>query len=138
MPYTIRDDIATADVCFEIEAKTLEELFRDAALATESVMVELKTVKKKIKKEIALKNENNEKLLFDFLEELIFLKDSELFLFSDFKITLKEKKATIIAFGEKINKETMSLKTDVKAITLHMFAIEKKASGWFCRIILDI
>ncbi len=139
MAYTFREDITTADVCFDVEAKTLENLFKDAALAIEEVMVDLKSVKKKIKKEITLENTTLEKILFDFLEELIYLKDAEQFLASDFEVKNTGKfKLKVLAKGEKINKKTMKLRTDVKAVTLHQFIIKQEKGKWFSRVILDI
>ncbi|MEK6826460.1 MAG: archease, partial [Nanoarchaeota archaeon] len=76
----------TADVMFEAYGKTLNELFENAALATQETQVDLKDVKGKIKRKINLKNKSIEMLLFDFLQELIFLKDSQYSLFSKFKI----------------------------------------------------
>ncbi|MEK6922189.1 MAG: archease, partial [Nanoarchaeota archaeon] len=46
----------TADVMFEAYGKTLNELFENAALATQETQVDLKDVKGKIKRKINLKN----------------------------------------------------------------------------------
>ncbi len=139
MAYTFREDITTADVCFEVKAKTVENLFKDAGLATEEVMVELKTVTKKIKQEITLENTTLEKLLFEFLEELIYLKDAEQFLASSFEVKIAGKfKLKVLAKGDKINPKTMELRTDVKAVTLHQFIVKQEKGRWFARVILDI
>ena len=77
MVYRFREDMATADVAVEVQAKTLNQLFTDAGMAVAEQSANPKTVKPKIKKEIKLKETNLEKLLFNFIEELIFIKDSE-------------------------------------------------------------
>ena len=82
----------TADVMFEAYGKNLNEVFRNSALAVFDVQCDLKKVKRKIKKKIKLKNENAEDLLFDFLEELIYLKDARYMLFGRFDIGIKKKK----------------------------------------------
>ena len=132
----------TADVLFEAEGKDLGELFEAAGLATEETQVDLKDVKQKIKKKIGLEKDNVEMLLFDFLQELIFLKDAKLLLFSDIKVSVEEKdkkyylNATLK--GEKLDQKKHNLKVDVKAVTLHRFEVKKVKNGWFARIILDI
>ncbi len=131
----------TADVLFEAEGKTLGELFEAAGLATEETQIDLKGLKSKIKKEIKLKNESVEMLLFDFLQELIFLKDAKLLLFSKIKVSVSEGKTNKLKAtleGEKIDPKKHELKVDVKAVTLHRFEVKKTKSGWFARVILDI
>ena len=131
----------TADVLFEAEGKNLGELFEACGLATEETQVDLKGVKTRIKKEISLEKDNIEMLLFDFLQELIYLKDAELLLFSKIKVSVSEgkiNKVKAVLEGEKINPKKHELKVDVKAVTLHRFEVKKIKTGWFARIILDI
>ena len=131
----------TADIMFEAYGKTLNELFENAALATEETMIELKEIKLKTLKEVEFKNDNVEKLLYDFLSELIFLKDAELLLFSKIKVKIKlvkkiyELKA--ILSGERLTNKHKQ-KVDVKAVTFHKFKIEKINNNYLARVILDI
>ena len=132
----------TADVLFEAEGKDLDELFEACGLATEETQVDLKDVEEKIKKEISLEKDNIEMLLFDFLQELIFLKDAELLLFSSIKVSITEKnkkyRLKAVLKGEKLDQKKHELKVDVKAVTLHRFEVGKVGKGWFARVILDI
>lgn len=132
----------TADVMFEAYGKNLNEVFRNAALAVFDVQCNLKKIGEKIKKRIKLKNESAEDLLFDFLGELIYLKDAKYLVFGKFDVKIKEKKGKYFldatACGEKINPKKHELKTDVKAITLHEFFLKKTKNGWRCRVLLDI
>lgn len=136
MKYRILDH--TADVMFECYGKNLHELFANAAIATTDVMVERKSVGKKVKKVIELQNDKTDNLLFDFLEEIIYLKDAEELLFKEFKVTIKDGKLKAICLGEKINRKKHILKLDVKAVTLHKFEVKKTAKGWKAVFILDI
>ena len=132
----------TADVMFEAQGKNLNEVFRNSALAVFDVQCNLKNVRSKIKKKIKLKNSVVGDLLFDFLEELIYLKDAKYLLFGKFDVKIKETKGEyildVIAYGEKINPKKHELKTDVKAITLHEFFLKKVKDGWKCKVLLDI
>lgn len=86
------EGIVTADAAFDAFGKTLEELFENAALATAEVMADLKTVKTKTTKTIEITAENAEQLLFKFLDQIVFLKDSENILFKKFKVKIADGK----------------------------------------------
>ncbi|HLD07408.1 MAG TPA: archease [Candidatus Nanoarchaeia archaeon] len=135
--YRFFDDIATADAAFEAYGKDLPELFTNSALATFSVMAELKRVAPKIKKEIALQNPSTDGLLFDFIQELIYLKDADYMLFSKFTVQIAGGNLAATAYGEHINPKKHQLLTDVKAMTLHMYSVQRTKSGWKAFIILD-
>ena len=128
----------TADIMFEVYGKSLNELFENSGLACTDVMVDRSSLNKNIKKEISLDNKKIDNLLFDFLEEIIYLKDAELLLFKDFKVSVEDGRLKAACFGEKINRERHKLKLDVKAITLHKFEVKKEKKGWKAVFILDI
>ena len=136
MNYRILDH--TADIMFECYGKSLNELFENSAIATTDVMVDRSSLKKKVKKEIALENKKVDDLLFSFLEEIIYLKDAELLLFKNFKVAVKDGKLKAVCSGEEIDRKKHTLKLDVKAITLHKFEVKKTARGWKAVFILDI
>jgi SHS2 domain-containing protein len=141
MPYRYLEDIATADAAFEVEGKTLEELFRDAAIATFEVMADTGTVKPEVTRKIELENEGVDNLLFDWLSELVYLKDAESLIFRRFDVDIRKNdayklKATVS--GEPINQRKHSLRSDVKAVTYHMFEVKKTGENWTARVVLDI
>jgi SHS2 domain-containing protein len=76
MPYEYLPDIAIADVAFRAKGKTVEGLFAAAAEATTNVMVDdLSTIRDAEEIHIDLSENALDMLLFDFLNELIYLKD---------------------------------------------------------------
>ena len=131
----------TADIMFEAYGSSLNELFQNSGLATEETMVNLKQIKPVIKKEIKLENKTLEGLLYDFLAELIFLKDAELLLFSKIKASVKKQKEHYFLkaelSGEKLTKNHEQ-KVDVKAVTWHKFKIENLKDNIKATVILDI
>ena len=139
--YIFLNDIATADVAIESRGDTLEELFTASAMATFEVMADTSGIQPEIKKVLHLENSEIDGLLFDWLAELIYLKDSEYMLFGkyDMKIT-KNTNYQLDAeiFGEEINQSKHDLRCDVKAITFHLFEVYEKDSKWISRFILDI
>jgi SHS2 domain-containing protein len=143
MPYKYLEKLSLADVAFEATAKTLAQLIEQAALATTNTMVkDLKSVSPKVTKRLRLRESTAEKLLFSFLEELIYLKDAELLLFSKFEIGVKEGKEgyelAAVCKGEKLDMKKHELLVDVKAVTMHHYEVKETKKGWFARVILDI
>ncbi|MBI5392016.1 archease [Candidatus Woesearchaeota archaeon] len=132
----------TADLIFEAYGTTLEELFANAGLATEEVMVNLKTVTPTEKKAFKLQAESVEELLYHFLEELIFLKDTDSLLFSEFvfKVQFLKQNYVLTGFGkgEIINPEKHDLGQDVKAVTKHLFEVKQQGMIWTAKVLLDI
>ncbi|MBT5304042.1 MAG: archease [Candidatus Scalindua sp.] len=139
--YIFLDDIATADVAIESRGDTLEELFTASAMATFEVMADTSGIQPEIKKILHLENSEIDGLLFDWLAEIIYLKDSEYMLFGkyDIKIT-KDTDYQLDAkiLGEEINQSKHDLRCDVKAITFHLFEVYEKNGKWISRFILDI
>lgn len=142
MPYRFLENYAIADVAFEATGKTIEELFESSALAVTNTMVkDLKSVKQKVTKNIEVKSDTLEMLLFNFLQELIFLKDAKLLLFNKFDIRIskgKKLKLTVKASGEKLDMKKHELLVDVKAVSMHNYKVQKTKSGWSVSVILDV
>ncbi len=131
----------TADILFEAYGKTLDELFVNCALAVEATMVELKSVKAAVRKEIVVQEETVEKALYAFLEELLFIKDTDQLLFKECKVKIEKKKGyklVAVCKGEKINPKKHRLLDDTKAITMHEFEVKQEKNGWKARIIVDV
>ncbi len=139
--YNILTEEVKSDFAFEVFADTLNELFRGAGIAMMEAMVDLEKFKAERLWEFELQAENLELLLFDFLGELVYLKDVEVALFNDYDIKIEENnecKLTCKAHGAKINYETDELLTDVKAVTMYKFKLEKKEKEWYCHVIVDL
>jgi SHS2 domain-containing protein len=143
MPYKFLEEIGTADIAFEATGRDLPELFSDAADATMNVMIDnLDAIEPREMRHIELSNDKIDMLLFDFLQELIYLKDAERLLLRvrDAQIDKKEGKYFLKAeaAGETLDAARHHQRADVKAVTLHDFSVEKKDGGWNARVLLDI
>ncbi len=140
--FKLLEKVATADIAFEAYGKSLEELFVNSAIATTSVMVDSGNLSASVKKSIILSKDSVEDLLFDFLNEIVFLKDAESLLFKVFDVKIADRKGRFFLdaelSGEELNPEKHDLKIDVKAVTLHLFKVEKKSSGYVATVVLDI
>ena len=132
----------TADVFFVAKANTLPELFEQCALAVEETMVDVTKVLPKQKIKILCEDKEIDRLLYDFMDELIFFKDYKQLMFCQFEIDIEEKDGkfvlTCFASGEKLDIARHEPKVDVKAVTMHQFEVKKIDKGWQANVILDI
>jgi len=141
MQFEFLEDVAWADLAFKAYGASLDELFSNAALALTSAMVDPETVKSKRKVEIQLEAKDPSELLYDFLSEIVLVKDADGILFSKFNVKVGKNKKyhlSALAWGEEINPETQDLRDDVKAVTRYKFDIEKIKEGYSATVILDI
>ena len=143
MLYEFLEDIATADIAFRAWGKTLEELFSAAGDATINVMIEnLDVIAPQEQRTFNLENDALDMLLFNFLQEFIYYKDSEQLLLRSLQIQIEDKNGqyqlTAVTQGEKLNPHKHQQRVDVKAVTLHRFQLEKTEDGWTAIVILDI
>jgi SHS2 domain-containing protein len=143
MPYRYLEELGTADIAFEATGPDLPQLFRDAADATMNVMIDnLDAIEPRETRQIELCGEQIDMLLFDLLQELIFLKDAQRLLLRIRNLQIDEKdekyflKAT--AEGEPLDAERHQQRADVKAVTLHGFSVKPEKGGWKARVLLDI
>ena len=129
----------TSEAKFQAYGKNLEESFVNAGLAMTSILVDGK-ISNKIKKHIKLKTKNKESLLYDFLQELLYLIDTEgLLLSSISKITIKCQEecllqATLLMDYAK-NYETTG---HVKAITYNEMFIKEEKNKVIVQIVVDV
>lgn len=136
-------DSKSGDAVFEVEASSLNGLFEKSALALTSLMVNVNVLSEENKEEVKLKNKKLDMLLYDFLSELLFLKDSKFLLFKSFKISIlnegNEFWLSASLKGSKIDSIPKSaFKTEVKAITLHDFSVQKSDKNWKAKVMVDL
>ena len=139
--YRFLEDVAIADIAYEAYGKDLNELFENAALAIFELSANLKTVNAKKKIEFKLGNGKIDNLLYDFLSEILFLKDSKYMVFKKVKMDItKNKKYELKAIleGDTINPQKQQLENDIKAVTMHMFEVKKVKNNWKATVVVDI
>jgi len=126
----------TADIKFQAFGKSLGEAFKNSALAMISAMTDNK-IKARIKKKIAINGKDYENLLYNFLEELLFLLDSENFIFSSLKnMKIEKNKLEAEVLGDKAGNYNFHL--DVKAVTYNEMFVRQDGKKWVCQVVLDV
>ncbi|MAG08232.1 archease [Candidatus Woesearchaeota archaeon] len=127
----------TSDVLFEAYGKSLKEVFENAALALFSVICQIKKVNPKDIEEFEIKGDNEEELMFNWLQGLIAIVDTEQKFFSKVEIEEIDKThVTAKLYGEPITPEKGE--TVVKAVTNYKYSFKKTKDGYKAVVSLDI
>lgn len=139
--YKFLEDVAIADIAYEAYGKDLNELFENSAIAIFELSANLKTVDAKKKLGVKFENEKIENLLYDFLSEILFLKDAKYMVFKKVKVSINENKKyqlKAVLEGDTINPQKQQLENDIKAVTMHMFKVKKEKNQWKATVVVDI
>lgn len=129
----------TADLGIRIRAGDLLSLFAEAGKAFFSVIVDNpEEIQGKEQRKLTITGSDTDYLLFDWLNELLFLFETEHILISEFDVTLTETGLEAVVRGETVCPERHRLSHEVKAITYHHLHVEETKQGWLAEVILDI
>jgi SHS2 domain-containing protein len=129
----------TADLGLRIRAATREELFADAARAIFSVIVtNLSEVRSVQQRRIRVVGSDNDLLLFDWLNELLFLFETERLILAEFCVEFEKDGLSAECRGESLDPARHVLEHEVKAITYHELKVESNEQGWLAEVIVDI
>ena|SRR5436305_3693099 len=137
VPYEVFEH--TADVGLHAFGRSLPELFIHAAQGMESLLVPPEQVRLLVSREIVVQGHDVVSLLISWLNELIFLFDTEYLLFRWFEIeTFTETHLKGRASGEPYDVQRHALSSAIKAVTWHEASVKMINDGYKARIILDI
>jgi len=129
----------TADVAFEAYGSSLKELIENATLAFYEAFVDLSKLDVTMERSLVVEADSPDYLLFNWLNELLFMFETEFFAGKDVSVEVEENsglKARGKIKGGKITPEIV--KTEPKAITFHKFRVEQKNGKWVAFVIIDI
>ena len=127
----------TADIGLVAYGRSLAEAFANAAYGLFSIIAELKTVKEIESRQLEVKEDDTEALLFEWLNRLIYLFDVDMLLLKRFEVTDfdgRGLKAT--CYGEKYDPSRHQLKTGVKSATYHLLKVDKEKNQ--VQVIFDV
>jgi len=126
----------TADIKFQAFGRTIEEAFENSALALIKAMCKEK-IRGKLKEKIIVKGKDKENLLYNFLEEFLFLLDTKNFVLDKIlKMKIKGNSIEAEIIGDKTRNYKFDL--DVKAITYNEMFVKQEKGRWICQVVLDV
>jgi SHS2 domain-containing protein len=138
------DDVALADAAFDAEADTPAELFEAAARAVIETLADPATVGTTWRREIRREDADPAALLFDWLSDIVYWKDAAGVVFHTAEASISEDavagwRLAGLLTGEPVDSARQDLRNDVKAITKHLYRVERFADGrWHARVVLDL
>jgi SHS2 domain-containing protein len=138
--YEILETVAIADCALEIHGSNLDDLFETAARALAEAMVDPTTIGRGVEQSVSLSAPTLDLLLFDWLGEIIALKDSEGAAFPDVRVRVEPDSPCRLRarlLGGSLRTGAAALRSDPKAVTFHLFRLEPCAAGWCARVVID-
>lgn len=130
----------TADIGFEAFGDEREDVFRNAGRALMSLIIDLESVGPQERVPLEARAPDQQSLLVNWLSEILYLQDTEGWLFRDFEIDgLRDHSVSAAGRGERFEPGRHHMKLLVKAITYHQLALEKTVDGlWRAQVYVDI
>ncbi|HUL30267.1 MAG TPA: archease [Thermodesulfobacteriota bacterium] len=129
----------TADIGILIHGEDLKALFANAGEAFFHLMTDLRKVRGRVEKRVHVKGESLDRLMVDWLSELLYLHDVEHLLFRKFEVeSVGESGLRAVVKGEPFQEGVHVIKTEVKAVTYHQIEVRKENGIWRARVILDL
>jgi SHS2 domain-containing protein len=128
----------SGDVGLRISGRTLEELFENAAEGLFELITDQTKITEKEMREVHVVADNNESLLVQWLNELIFIFDAYNMVGKSFKVSIhgNSLKAEISAgIFDPVMSESRLL---IKAATYHNISLKQVNSLWRAEVIFDI
>lgn len=128
----------TADVGIWVTARSVEALFETAAVALTELMTDLAAVEPKLERTMELEEESLDVLLVCWLQEIVYLLDTEDLVFSAFEMKIEGTRLQATLWGEPFDPEVHPRKSDVKAVTYHHLEVKNRGGWWEARVIIDL
>jgi SHS2 domain-containing protein len=140
--YEMLENVAIADCALDVEGTDQDDLFETAARALADLMVDCATLPRTLERHVALEAASVDLLFFDWLSELIGLKDEEAAAFPEAEVHVEpgtpwRLRARLVG-GRLVGRSTAALRADPKAVTFHLFRVEPGPTGWRARVVIDI
>lgn len=129
----------TSEVMFRSYGHSLDEAFENAGKALFALMADLEEIPEEKNLTFSIESETLESLLYDFIDQLIYLRDSELMLFSGFQVEITETNSGYSLTAQIKGCDMGNITAqDVKSPTYSDIAVEQKDSGYVTQMVVDV
>jgi SHS2 domain-containing protein len=122
MKYRLLDH--TADALIESYGETLSERFANAAYAMFDQITDASAVRPIGEITVSIEADTNERLLVDFLQELLYLHDTQNLVFGEFDVKVRDGSLEAVARGEEFDQSRHQKRAVVKGVTYHGLNID--------------
>jgi SHS2 domain-containing protein len=128
-----------ADIGVRGIAATREQAFEQAAMALTAVIIEPENVKSQDKVNITCESPDDEMLLVDWLNSLIYEMATRRMLFGRFEVFIKDHRLSALVWGEKIDVARHRPAVEVKGATCTSLSVKKdEKNNWTAQCVVDV
>jgi len=137
--FSYAEDGPTADLTVDTWGETLEEVFRQSAIALFNAITPIEGISQNETREFEVEGHDLGALLFNFLDELLYLQEVDLIVFSGFDLEIDRERFTLkaVCHGEPFDLARHTQGIAIKAVTFHLMNIQQSDDGWILRVVLD-
>lgn len=129
----------TADLGLRVRARDLDELFADAAAGLFSLVVnDVPSDPDATECRFEIEGSRLDLLLLDWLNELLYVFDSERMVLGSFEVEVGSAGLRATARAKPLDPDRHGLLREVKAITYHGLKVEQDGKQWLAEVIVDI
>jgi SHS2 domain-containing protein len=127
-----------ADIGVRGFGNTLAEAFEQAAAAMTAVVTDISLLQATTTISITCSDEDNDALLYDWLNALIYEMATRKMLFCKFEVSIEHGKLEAAVHGEAIDIERHQPSVEIKGATYTELAVYKKEQRWVAQCVIDV
>ena len=127
-----------ADIGIRGFGNTLSEAFAQAAMAMTAVVTDIALVQATTVTNISCSAADNDTLLYDWLNALIYEMATRKMLFSKFEVTIDDGNLEAKAYGEAIDIERHQPVVEIKGATYTELDVVRQAQQWVAQCVIDV
>ncbi len=127
-----------ADIGIRGFGNTLAEAFEQVAVAMTAVVTDISLVQATTAISISCSDEDNDTLLYDWLNALIYEMATRKMLFSQFDVTIDHGKLDATVYGEAIDIERHQPSVEIKGATYTELAVYQHEQHWAVQCVIDV
>jgi SHS2 domain-containing protein len=127
-----------ADIGVRGYGNTLAEAFEQAAVAMTAVVTDISLVQATTTISITCRDEDNDALLYDWLNALIYEMATRKMLFCKFEVSIGRGKLEAAVHGEAIDIERHQPSVEIKGATYTELAVYEQDEQWVAQCVIDV
>ena len=127
-----------ADIGIRGYGNTMAEAFAQAAIALTAVITDLALINATTDIQLSCSDEDEDTLLYDWLNTLIYEMATRKMLFSQFEISIDAGKLNATVSGEAIDIEKHQPAVEIKGATYTELAVYNKDGQWVAQCVVDV
>ena len=129
----------TGDLGMRVFGADLHELFAHAAWGLFDLMTDAQRIEPRSSWDLTVEAIDLEDLMVRWLGELLYIYDTDRFLAASAAFhVLEPTRLRATLRGEPFDAARHPIDTEIKAVTYHQIAVERRDAGWQARVIFDI